>query len=119
MLTLLLLASMIVAKPQCCYGDQKAQYLELNVPGVLDISLQVHVRVAKGSISLLLSLLQQAHELSLLHGQTHTSATTTGSGLDHDGEAHLHPSFLTNAHPVPQVAGTPTILLPCSHLGLQ
>jgi len=65
-------------------------YLKLNVSRVLHKSLQIHVWVAEGRVSFLLSLLQQPHKLPFLHGQPHTSTSSSSCCLDHDREANLH-----------------------------
>ena len=77
----------------CLYARRRLSvwlYLKLNVSWVVHKSLQVHVWVAKGRISFLLSLLQQPHKLPFLHGQPHTSTSSSSCCLDHDREPNLH-----------------------------
>lgn len=70
------------------------QNLELNVSRVLHVSLQVDCSVTKGSLGFLCGCSEKGQIFVFVFCQSHSSTSSSCCGLDHYGEANLHPTSL-------------------------
>lgn len=89
--------------------------LDLNVLGLVKEALDEDGSVAEGSLGLGGGTLEGLLQSSLLADDSHTSATTTVSGLDDDGEAILVGEVLDLLKPLDSALGTRDD----GHVGLQ
>ena len=68
---------------------QVGQHLDLDVPGMLDVFLQVDFRVAEGGLGLGLGLLEGRPQGQLVDGHPHAAAAPARRRLDEHGKAQL------------------------------
>ena len=59
------------------YNFMSNAHLELNVPGVLDVALNVASSIAKGYLRLTLRCLQEGNQILLFGAQSHAATTAT------------------------------------------